>query len=82
MTKFFGTGVATSKDWTKAAEADGMTFTAYESSQTMLQRNATCNITISAGGAVGGAQENHSGRRSLHSKARKEMSEFERTYPW
>jgi hypothetical protein len=80
LTKFFGTGVATSKDWIKAAEADGMSFTAYDPSA-MLRRNATYTITISTGGGES-SQENHSGRRSLRSKARKEMSEFERTYPW
>jgi hypothetical protein len=80
MTEFFGTGVATSKDWIKATEADGMTLTAYDPSA-MLRRNATYTVTISTGTCESG-QENRSGRRSLHSKARKEMSEFERTYPW
>ena len=79
MTIFCGTGVATSKDWIKATEAAGMTLTAYDPSS-MLQRNAVYTITISTGAESG--QENRSGRRSLHNKARKEMSEFERTYPW
>lgn len=80
MTMFFENGVATSKDWIKAAEADGMKLTAYDPSA-MLRRNEIYTITISTG-ASESTQENRSGRRSLHSKARKETSEFERTYPW
>ena len=76
----FGTGIATSRDWINVAEAAGMTLTAYNPPDT-LRQNATFTITISAG-AFDGGQENRSGRRSLHSKARKEMSELERTYPW
>jgi hypothetical protein len=77
MMGFFGTGVATTADWIRATE--GMRLTAYDPSLLSQQRSTSfCTLIRVSDAEV----EMHPARRSLGEKAREEMSEFERTYPW
>ena len=75
------TGVATTKDWLRASESQGMKLTAFDPASLSLQRSSSYSTVISTSG-----QETRSEvrltRRSLRSKAREEMSDFDRNYSW
>lgn len=73
MISSFGTGVATTKDWLRATE--DMKLTAYDPQCVLLQRSSPISIVFTD-------LEMRPARRSLGDKAREEMSDFEREYPW
>jgi len=64
-----GTAVATTEDWLKATE--NMKLTAYDPQQ----RSSPISMVFTD-------LEMRPARRSLRDKAREEMSDFEREYPW
>lgn len=81
MISSFGTGVATTKDWLRASEAQGMKLTAFDPAHLSLQPSNSYSTVIFKSGQET-RSEVRSARRSLRSKAREEMSDFDRNYSW
>jgi hypothetical protein len=81
MFSSFGTCVATTKDWLRASEGQGMKLTAFDPACLSLQESISYSTVISTSGQEARA-EVRLARRSLRSKAREEMSDFDRNYSW
>jgi hypothetical protein len=81
MTRPFGTCIATTEDWLLVSEGQGMKLMAFDPACLSLARSISYSTVISTSG-----QEKRfevpSARRSLRSKAREEMSDFDRNYSW
>ena len=74
------TGLATTNDWLKATEAAGTKLTAFYPSCIMWE--LTTSHSTGFNNSDNPILEMRPARRSLGDKARKEMSDFEREYPW
>lgn len=74
------TGMATTKDWLNAKEAGGMTLTTYDPACVMSQPSVSHSTEVHV--AEVPLHEMRPARRSLSDKAREEMSDFDRKYPW
>ena len=74
------TGMATTKDWLKATKAAGMKLTGFDPSSIMLDPTISHSTGVNSGDNP--LHEMRPTRRSLRDKAREEMSDFEREYPW